>query len=100
MFYIAFPALLPPFPPSLPSSLSCYVSQAGIDCSIRLTTNRSKSLHFPDSTCCFRDPGSSGGNVPFREEEEQEHNLRGRKGDEGSMIDTLKNFTHLHFGSH
>lgn len=38
--------------------------------------------------------------MPFREEEEQGHNLRGRKGDEGSMIDTLKNFTHLHFGSH
>lgn len=100
VFYIAFPALVPPFPPSLPSFLSCYVSQAGIDCSIRLTTNRSKSLHFPDFTCCFQDPGSSGGNVPFSEEEEQGHNLRGRKGEEGSMIDTLKNFTHLHFGSH
>lgn len=100
MFSIFFFALLPPFPPSLLSSPSCYASQAGIDCSINFTSNRSKSLQFPDSKCCFRDPGSSGGNAPFSEEEEQRHNLRGRKGDEGSMIDTLKSFTHLHFDSH
>lgn len=97
MFCIVFPALLPP---SLSSTLSCYAFQAGIDCAIRLTTNRSKSLQFLDSRCCFRDPGSSGGNVPFSEGEEQRHNLRGRKEDEGSMIDTLKNFMHLHFDSH